>query len=124
MQNDELKRVIYMMDSNGCGNTDDPSVKKTVGFAEDQLAWFEETAKKAEQYAGDKVKSFVCYHIPTLEFALAATNAGYQKELYDNAAYTIGEDVPAKNSDFGRRGEIFKGLHEVRTYLPCSKAFC
>jgi len=122
VQNSKFKRVIYMMDSNGCGNTSDPSVKKTVGFALDQLTWFDETANRIESFAG-KVKKFVCYHIPTLEFALAATNAGYQKELYDNAAYTIGEDVPAKNSDFGRKGEIFKGLHEVPDLLALFKKY-
>jgi predicted phosphodiesterase len=113
VQSNELKRVIYMMDSNGCGNTQDPKIKRTVGFAEDQLIWFDETASRIESYAGNKVRSFVCYHIPTQEFALAATCAGYQQTPCGNVTYTIGVDVPANNCDFGRRGEIFKGLHPV-----------
>ena len=121
VQNDDLKRIIYMMDSNGCSNTNDPSVKKTVGFAEDQLAWFEETAEKAEQFAGDKVKSFVGYHIPTIEFGQAAVAAGYQESPTQTKSYVIGKHVEAKNGDFGKKSEPFEGMHEVPGLLDMFK---
>lgn len=119
-QGNAIKRVIYMMDSNGCGNTKDPKVKRAVGFAEDQLEWFDETAGRI----GNGVKSFVCYHIPTEEFAMAAVSADYQKTPEENITYTIGTDVPSRNGDFGRRGEIFKGLHRVPGLLDLFKKHC
>ena len=114
VQDGELKRVIYMMDTNGCANSDDPSVKNALSFAKDQLEWFDESANKIEEFVGDKVNSFVCFHVPVEEFGIAAVNAGYQKEVYEENTYTIGSKrTPAQNGDFGVKGELYKAMHPV-----------
>lgn len=79
-----------------------------------KLEWFDKTALNIIQTTKEEVKNFVCFHIPVEEFALAAVSAGYQEELQQNITYTIGSEItPAKNGDFGTKGEVFKGLHPV-----------
>ena len=114
-QGGELVRVVYMVDSNGCGGAhdDDSVVKKSAGFSQNQKDWIDATAKTIESAFSKKVPSFICYHIPTSEFTDAVVAAGYQPEP-DTAdviyKYTIGEGgVNARNGDFGSKGEEFKG---------------
>ena len=45
--------------------------------------------------------------------AAGAYESGYQSDqgLSNAELYTIGENVTAKNGDFGTKGEAFKGIH-------------
>ncbi len=103
MQGGKLAKVVYMMDSNG-----------TSGFGDDQKEWLDENAGFIDVLAGYSVSKFIAFHVPIAEFAYGAYESGYQTDAdFDNEeTYTIGETVPAKNGDFGCKGEWFKGLHE------------
>lgn len=98
-----LSRVLYMMDSNGCGAGNDPSLRRMPGFAEDQIAWLHDCGREVEK-AGN-IPGFLAFHIPTAEFLQAARSCGYETE--DTLrSYVIGADMPAKNGDFGCRREM------------------
>ncbi len=126
MQGEKLVKVIYMMDSNGCGNAyrygyvagypaynQGETVETSVGFGEDQLTWLDENSSLIDGIVGYEVSKFVAFHIPIAEFAEGAYEAGYQSDdnLNNAETYTIGKTVEAKNGDFGCKGEMFKGCH-------------
>lgn len=105
-QNNELRKVIYMLDSNGCRKRDiEP------GFHEDQLEWLRQNAEEIKRKFPE-VTSFVAFHIPTIDFSDALLFAGYQKKCDvpegDFEQYEIGKDVTAKNGDFGKKWERLK----------------
>ncbi len=101
-QNSKLVRVIYMMDSNHSF------------FGTDQLEWVYNTAASIESNYGERIPSFACYHIPTNEFHLAA-------QQYGNHPFTIGENVPSNNGDFGYMGEAFKSIYDAPGLLSVFK---
>lgn len=94
-----LCRVLYMMDSNGCGAGTDPALRRVPGFGEDQVAWL---AARAEVI---RAPGFVAFHIPSADFADAAHSCGYETED-DHKNYVIGVDVPSQNGDFGCHREV------------------
>ena len=98
-----LCRVLYMMDSNGCGGGTDPALCRVAGFAPDQVAWLR-TRGEAVGQAGN-IPGTVAFHIPTSDFLLAARSCGYETED-TKRNYVIGVDVPARNGDFGCRREM------------------
>lgn len=103
-QNNILLRVIFMMDSNGCGKLGIES-----GFRDDQLAWLKSEADAIHKDDPD-LPLFVCFHIQTADFTDAYYKARYQTEedkgWFDNfSKFEIGVDVPAQNGDFGRKYE-------------------
>ncbi len=59
---DELLRVMYLLDSNGCRKSEDPKVMKEKRLYRDQLAWL---AERAEVIG---TKGFCCFHVPTADF--------------------------------------------------------
>lgn len=108
MHGEKLLRVIYLLDSNGCAASEEPEkVCREQGLQPDQLEWIRTTAEKMEAQIGHPVPSFAAFHIPTWEFACASVEAGYQQpdtpETF--AQYVLGETVPAKGDDFGRKEE-------------------
>ena len=107
-QGNELVRVIYMLDTNGCVDASDPKVPKTPGIYDDQIEWLDSLAKRITDANSKQIPSFAAFHIPVSEFQAASIAAGYQPEA-DNAStihtYTIGEGgVTAQNGDFGTKG--------------------
>ncbi len=101
-EGDRLVRVLYMADSNGCGNCSDPAVRRSHGFGEDQLEWIRDTA------AALKAPGFFCCHIPTADAVDAFVECGYQSaETPENPTpFVIGETVPAHHpEDFGYKNE-------------------
>lgn len=133
VQNRKLIKTIFMMDSNGCSNaykdgygaTDadgnpltynqNEKVKTSIGFADDQVKWLENSSKNIDEKLGYTVTKFLGMHIPLSQFADGAFASGYQSSSDKNNAetYKIGVDVTAKNGDFGEKGEYFKGAHTV-----------
>lgn len=128
-QGGTLIRVLYMMDSNGCGGTD-PCVYHHVGFHEDQVEWLNACGQRVTAAAGN-VPGFVAFHIPTVEFIRAAVEKGYQSA--DPSAdpstrerpYVIGVDCPAQDGDFGCKREqhsAFKAPGDFRGALASCHA--
>ena len=103
-----LCRLLYMMDSNGCGGATDPDVKRERGFGADQIRWVKETAAAAREATGREVPGFAAFHIPTADFCDVLVVGGYHKEedLGELGNFEIGADVPASHrGDFGYKSE-------------------
>ena len=98
-------RVLYMMDSGACMGSPDASVRRGPGFGGDQYAWLYDTAHKlTAANGGVPVPGFLCFHIPTIQFHIAAVEKGYQTSD-ENEKYVIGVTSPAKDGDFGCKRE-------------------
>ena len=131
VQDGQLIKTIFMMDSNGCthafadgygalNEAGQPltynageKIKTEIGFGADQIDWLEAKSKAIDAATGGTVGKLLAFHIPISQFATGASESGYQSNYgLDNAElYTIGEDVAAQNGDFGTKGEAFKGIH-------------
>lgn len=92
---DTLKYVLYMLDSNGC--------LKPAGLYADQIEFVRSRASDIRSACGYTVSSLLAFHIPTEEFMIAEKEKGYLRD--DRNFYTIGVDIPAKDSDFGSKHE-------------------
>lgn len=114
-----LCRVLYMMDSNGCGGGTDPALCRAAGFAPDQVAWLR-TRGEAVGQAGN-IPGTVVFHIPTSDFLLAARSCGYETED-TKRNYVIGVDVPARNGDFGCRREMHSAFASPEGFRDAMRA--
>ena len=97
-------RALYMMDSGGCMGSPSESARRRPGFAADQYDWLYTTAETVNTAAGETVPSFVCFHIPTIQFHQAAVHKGYQT-TDEGEKYVIGVTSPAVDGDFGCKRE-------------------
>ena len=104
----ELVRVLYMLDSNGCKGSTEPTVMREQGLYPDQLALVSETAERIRASAGRYVPAFLAMHIPVSAFAEAERAKGYRTE--GRRGYTIGVDFPAKDGDFGSMCEEMRPI--------------
>ena len=95
----EIIRTLYMADSNGCYDSDDPLVERKSGIFPDQLEFFKERADKICTSTGKNVPSFMAFHIPTFDFVTSAVEKGYAKQNGD--FFNIGVTVPQVDDDFG-----------------------
>ena len=111
-QGNELKRVFYMLDTNGCGNASDETMSnghttKMVGFGQDQIQWYTKQIEVLKE-ASPATKISMAYHIQQNAFA----------EAYAKYGFTSGEQhqdinvdlLPNKaEGDFGYIGRDLKG---------------
>ena len=80
-QGGEIKRVFYMLDSNGVGSPSQATLANghtstTPGFASDQIAWYTEQITRLQETLPDLKISFA-YHIQSNLFELAYAKYGY-----------------------------------------------
>ena len=108
---DELIRIIHMLDSNGCKDGDDPSIIKTPGIYNDQLAMISGNTERITKAQGKNVPAFLAFHIPTEQFLEAERKKGYAQDNDDR--YVIGVNVPAKDGDFGFRYKIHSNIFKT-----------
>ena len=94
LQGNELLRVFYMMDTNGCSspmidsgavqNPDRPvgknKVKTSAGFGDDQVAWFSNSMTEVKEVSPD-TKLSIAYHIQQAYFLKAYNQYGYSPNL-------------------------------------------
>ena len=131
-QDKQLKRVFFMLDSNGCtemsvetwGNCHTTAGE---GFTDGQIAWYTDTANQIKELSPDTKFSFA-FHIPMASFADAYakygfTNSGTEENPIDidslkdgyedgeNDFGYIGGDIGGWDAD----GEIFEGIAELGT---------
>ena len=109
---DELIRVLHMIDSNGCGESDDPEIIKEEGIFPDQIELIKENTLKIKEAQKKEVPAFIAFHIPTIEFFEAEKSKGYVKDEYD--FYTLGVNVTPKDGDFGTKRELYKQENIVK----------
>ena len=119
VQGGELKRVIFMLDSNGCAVMSDESFanghsKKSGGFGEDQIAWYTRAAEKINtDFPG--MRYTFAFHIQPAAFIDALYNTyGFVNggEVDDNKnlvePLNIDEREDKKPTDFGYIGRSLK----------------
>ncbi len=102
---DELVRVLHMVDSNGCYDTEQEDVIRMPGIFNDQLEMIEEKTKMICYSQGKEIPAFMAFHIPTEDFAVAEAAKGYKTE--EKPFYTIGADVKQADDDFGFKYENY-----------------
>ena len=111
-QGDELLRVFYMLDTNGCGNASDESLAnghtvKTVGFGQDQIEWYTKQIEILKEYSPETKLSFA-YHIQQDVFADAYAKYGFE-EGKQNQDINIDRLPNQEEGDFGIIGRDLKG---------------
>lgn len=100
----ELIRVLHMLDSNGC-YSDDESVVCERGIFQDQADLIISNTKRISETQGKEIPAFMAFHIPPKEFEIAEISKGYS--IDGQATYVIGVDVKQQNDDFGCKMEPF-----------------
>ncbi|MBQ4145114.1 MAG: metallophosphoesterase [Clostridia bacterium] len=108
---DEVKRIIYMLDSHGCYNAAEEETRLKSGIYEDQQNFMRETAKRA-----GNAKSFQAYHILGNEFRTVEEAKGYNPD----EKYIIGVDTVSNSGDFGCKDQILDGF-DVPGYFDLLK---
>ncbi|MBQ8163661.1 MAG: metallophosphoesterase [Clostridia bacterium] len=112
----ELVRVIHMLDSNGCVS-DDPEVIREMGIYPDQIDQVKQNTRKITAAQKKVVPAFMAFHIPTEEFVAAERAKGYAQNSWDY--YTIGVEVEQKDDDFGSKREK---IHPIKTEFDFTAA--
>ena len=113
-QGGELKRVFYMLDSNGCGNMSAASFanghsKKTVGFGSDQFAWYTESMEEVTDAFPDVALS-MAFHIQIYAFERAMAQYGYRASTIRANPINLDNHPKAQEvGDFGYIGREAKG---------------
>lgn len=112
-QGDELKRVFYMLDSNGCGNMSYESLlnghtTSSVGFGSDQIDWYTEEITRMKEVSPDTKISFA-YHIQQAIFAEAYAKYGFDNATTKTNPINIDRLPNKEEGDFGYLGRNLKG---------------
>ncbi len=124
VQGGALKRVIFMLDSNGCAVMSDESFanghsKKSAGFGDDQIEWYTDSATKINRDF-ENIKYTFAFHIQPAVFAEAFSetygfvNGGEvnaRKDLVNSI--NIDEREDKKATDFGYIGRSLKGAWDA-----------
>lgn len=111
-QGGELKRVFFMLDSNGCGGASSESLANghtvsSVGFGGDQMVWYMETAEEIKTLSPDTKLSFA-FHIQPYAFADAFAKYGFTQGATGNNPINIDLISEKENDDFGYIGRDLK----------------
>jgi len=82
-QDGEYKRVYFMLDSNGCANASAESLANghtstSIGFGEDQIAWYLDLAEKM-RYCVPDLKLSAAFHIQLSVFEKAYAQYGFSQ---------------------------------------------
>lgn len=108
-QGNELKRVFYMLDSNGIGSPSSATLANghtstTPGFASDQIDWFTKDITRLQESIPDLKVSFA-YHIQDTLFEVAYEKYGYlNNKPWANINVDLHEDKA--DGDFGYIGYV------------------
>lgn len=113
VQGGEIKRMFYMLDTNGCGNASAESLANGhtrgdfVGFGSDQIAWYTNQIAQLKEVSPDTKISFA-YHIQQAIFEDAYEKYGFnQSEKYQDINIDLLKDKA--EGDFGYIGRQLKG---------------
>ena len=137
-QNGQIKRSIFMMDTNYTANAcnvnadmyqpydelDQLNNCTTPRFTYVQIDWYREAALRINTVAGKMLPSLLAYHIPIPGMYEAELAAGYIT-TEDNCKYTITDENRAQPGDYGTKIEgtpknittfsLIKYMNEVGT---------
>ena len=105
--------ILWVRD-NGCGSpsgqsTNDGQMKTSGGFANDQIAWFEEIGSLLKTHTPDTKVSFA-FHIQIHAFAKAYTKYGYSAS---NSVINIDKHEDLEEGDMGYIGGVITGMWDT-----------
>ncbi len=111
-QNGELKRVFFMLDSNGCSATSEESKANghtfsSVGFGKDQIDWYTETAQSITTLSPATKLSFA-FHIQPAIFAEIGQRYGFNGGANPVEPVDIDALENKTSGDFGYIGANLK----------------
>ena len=111
-QDGVLKRVFFMMDSNGCGAMHANAIanghsQSTVGFGQDQMDWSINLAQEIKGISPDTKISYV-FHIQIAAFTDAYAKYGFTNNNTINNPINIDKLENKAESDFGYIGRDLK----------------
>ena len=109
VQGDEVKRVFYMLDSNGVGNPSAETMAnghtiRESGFGADQIKWYTEQITALKAVSPDTKISFT-FHIPFMAFADAYKQYGFTNSGTADNPINIDKLENKADGDFGYLGE-------------------
>ena len=112
-QGGKLKRVFYMLDSNGCGNASAKSMENghtqtNPGIASDQIDWCTVQINEIKEVSPE-VKISFAYHIQQAAFGLAYGQYGFTNYNTKENPINIDTHPDKKEGDFGYLGRDMKG---------------
>ena len=110
-QGGELKRVFFMLDSNGCGNISKESMANghtvsSIGFGRDQMTWYTEVAEEIMELSPETKFTFA-FHIQPSAFAKAFESYGYENGASLKNGINIDTSPNKQDGDFGYLGQGF-----------------
>lgn len=119
-QNGALKRVFFMMDSNGC-DAHENSLKNghttsKVGFGQDQIDWSMGLANEIRQ-ASPSTKLSFAFHIQIMAFKNAYAKYGFKNSGTINNPINIDKLSNKANGDFGYIGRDLKTVWDQSNAL-------
>lgn len=116
-QGGELKRVFFMLDSNGCATMSEQSFanghsKKEIGFGQDQIDWYTNVATQISANDSD-VKYTFAFHIQPRIFKDAFEKYGFTNSGTKDNPINIDTHHEKAEGDFGYLGRDLKGSWDV-----------
>lgn len=112
-QSGELKRIFFMLDSNGCAGMSAASRENghtysSNGFGSDQIAWYTEVATSVKTLSPNTKISFA-YHIQQYVFMDAYEKYGFINIATQEYPINIDKLATKEEGDFGYLGRDLKG---------------
>ena len=116
-QSGELKRVIFMLDSNGCSAMSEATKNNghsrgTIGFGEDQIEWYTDVATKINNVTDDMKYTFATHVQPEI-FRTAISQYGTVNSATKENPFNIDTAPNKKATDFGYMGRDLKGAWDT-----------
>lgn len=117
-QGTELKRVFFMLDSNGSYHASDESIanghtETSVGFGKDQIEWYTDAATQITAVSPATKLSFA-FHIQLAAFTDAYAKYGFTNSNTVNHPINIDNAENKANDDFGYLGRDLKDPWDSR----------
>jgi len=111
-QGRKIKRVFFMLDSNGCWNMSDETYAnghsiRECGFGRDQIEWYTQVAAQIAESAPD-VKFSFAFHIQPMAFADAFAKYGFVNGNMVSNPIDLDCRKDVASSDFGYLGSDLK----------------
>lgn len=112
----DLLRVFFMLDSNGGGKSEasmaNGHTKKSVGFGQDQIDWYEDVAYNLSEYSPKTRLSFA-FHIQTAAFTKAYAQYGFTNAGTAESPIHITLLDDKADGDFGYLGADLKSAWDT-----------
>ena len=122
-QDGKLRRVFFMLDSNGCTwmsqkSKENGHYRTAAGFGQDQIDWYTNTINEIKKNSPDTKYSFA-FHIQLQAFADALAKYGFTNQDTINNPINIDRVTPTSSQDFGYVGRDLKNPWDTDYTVWC-----